>query len=98
MFTGLGFKPLGYERVTTLSAAKGLTVPSGAQLAIITVNAQSVRFRDDGVDPDAATGVLLPVTTAGLPFEYSGALGKIKFFETQASATLDVLYYRRGGE
>jgi hypothetical protein len=64
---------------------------------MITISGTSVRYRDDGVAPTAALGVVLPVTTAGLPFLYAGTLSKIQFIPTAATSTLDVLYYRGAG-
>ncbi|MES2167967.1 MAG: hypothetical protein V4458_13200 [Pseudomonadota bacterium] len=83
--------PLGYEQITGLSAAKGLTVPAGATFAIITADTQDVRYRDDGAAPTASIGMPL---VKGAIFQYSGTLSKIKFIEQSASAVLNVSYYR----
>jgi hypothetical protein len=53
--------PLGFEQVTGLSSAKGLTVPDRATRALITCDTQNVRWRDDGTSPTAAIGIrMLP--------------------------------------
>lgn len=83
-------KPLGHEQVTGLSAVKGLTVPSGAQRALLICTAQNVRWRDDGTNPDGTTGIQLPKNTL---FWYEGDLSAIKFIEEAASAVLEVSYY-----
>lgn len=83
-------KPLGYEQITTLSAASGLTVPSGATSAVIIAETQSVRWRDDGTNPSGTVGMLLPTNTM---LEYSGNLAAIKFIETAASAKLNITYF-----
>lgn len=86
--------PKGYQQLSLSSAAIAtLTVPAGAQVALITVSTNAVRFRDDGSNPSTTTGVLLPVTTAGLPFEYAGALAALAFSWTGANATIDISYY-----
>jgi hypothetical protein len=85
--------PMGYEKVTALSAAKGLTVPDGARYARIQAEAQAVRYKDDGNNPTSTDGLQIKV---GPEFElfYDGDLAEIKFLELAASATLQVLYYR----
>ena len=83
-------KPLGYEKVTGLNSAKGLTVPSGAQRALLISTAQNVRWRDDGTNPAADTGIRLPKDTLSW---YEGDLSAIKFIEESASAILNVSYY-----
>lgn len=81
---------LGYQQITSLSAATGLTVPAGATLAVIAPLTQSVRWRDDGVNPTASIG--MPIA-AGAYFSYDGNLKAIKFIQMTASAELNVAYY-----
>lgn len=83
-------KPLGYQQLSP-TVATGLTVPSGASIAVMSVSTASVRYRDDGTAPDSTHGVVLPVTTSGLPFAYMGDLSKIQFIS--ATGVLDILYY-----
>ncbi len=84
-------KPLGYQQITSLAAAAPLTVPAGTSYILFKPNAQAVRFRDDGVNPTASIGY--PVA-AGSEYVYTGASpGALRFIETTAGATLDVLYY-----
>lgn len=81
---------LGYQQITSLSAATGLTIPAGATLAVITPVTQGVRWRDDGVDPTATVG--MPVA-AGAYFNYDGDLNRIRFIQATASAELNISYY-----
>ena len=83
-------KPVGYQQITSLSAATALTVPAGARSAVIIAQTQAVRWRDDGTNPSATVGMPLPVNTM---LEYSGDLAAIKFFEQTASAALNISYY-----
>lgn len=87
----LTFVPLGYEQITDTDAAFGLTVPNGATSAVITAEAQDVRYRDDGIDPTASIGMPL---AKGLPLQYSGTLSKITFIAQTNGAILNVSYYR----
>ena len=84
-------KPMGYEKVTGLTTAKALTVPTGARIALIKPETQGVRFRDDGTNPTATDGFLLD---AGEEFIYTGKLATLRFIEAAATSTLHVSYYR----
>ena len=89
---------IGYQQITSLSAAANLTVPatdlSGNKqqptIAIIIPETQGVRWRDDGVAPTASVGMPL---AAGVALQYDGDLTKIKFIEQTASAKLNISYY-----
>lgn len=83
-------KPLGYQQITVLSSAAGLTVPAGAQRARIQAETQAVRWRDDGTNPTSTAG--LRIAAAG-ELWYEGDLSAIKFIEEAASAKLNVAYY-----
>ena len=83
--------PLGYEQITGLSSVQPLTVPTGARLAVICVESQTIRWRDDGVDPTSSVGMPLP--TSGY-FIYNGNLAAFRAIETAASAVLNVEYYK----
>ncbi len=86
------FTPIGYQQITPLAVATGLTIPTGApKLVEICVSTAGVRYRDDGTNPTASVGV--PVA-AGVCFQYSGSLSAIKFIGIISTAVLDVLYYR----
>lgn len=82
--------PLGYQQITNLAAAVGLTVPAGARYALIQCETQGVRWRDDGQDPTAAVGMRL--TTTG-ELRYDGDLDAIKFIQEAANAKLNASYY-----
>lgn len=89
---------LGYQQITDLSSAVGLTVPTRdanglsvkANFALITPLTQGVRWRDDGVNPTASIGMPL---AAGVTIQYDGDLSRILFIQTTASAELNVSYY-----
>lgn len=92
---GFNAIPCGYQKITALNAVKGLTAPTTkgpVHAALLRTEGQSVRWRDDGTDPDATNGTLVQPTDP--PFEYTGDLSAIKFFEVAASATLHVHYYQ----
>jgi len=81
---------LGYQQITNLSSAVGLTVPVGATRALIAPLTKDIRWRDDKTAPTATIG--MPVT-AGTYLSYDGDLQNIKFIETSASAELNITYY-----
>jgi len=82
--------PMGFQQLTGLSSAKGLTVPPGARLAVINCATQAITWRDDGTAPTASVGMYLPVNE---PFVYSGNLNQLQFIEVTASAVVNISYY-----
>lgn len=92
--------PCGYEQLTDLDVAKGLTVPSteAGQLAnycIITPDdpeGPGARWRDDGEDPTDSVGYPLD---ADEELIYDAALSSVKFIETAPGLILNVTYYRQ---
>jgi hypothetical protein len=81
---------LGYQQITSLSSATGLTIPLGTTLALIVPETQNVRWRDDGTNPTASVGMPIFV---GASLSYDGDLNRIKFIESTAGATLNICYY-----
>ncbi len=85
--------PLGFEAIADLSTAVGLTVPSGADFAVIRATGAVVYWRDDGVAPTSSAGMPLGVTDP--PLEYFGDLSAIRF--VSASGGVSVSFYRIAG-
>jgi hypothetical protein len=81
---------LGYQQITSLSSATGLTIPQGTTLALIVPETQNVRWRDDGTNPTASVGMPIFV---GASLSYDGDLSRIRFIESTAGATLNISYY-----
>ncbi len=82
--------PKGYEQITNVASSVGLTLPFGTTRALIVVESQAVRWRDDGVNPTADVGMLLGI---GEELVYSDNLAAIRFIETTPSAILNISYY-----
>lgn len=86
-----GYRALGYEQITNVSAAVGLTIPAGCSLILVTPQTQAVRWRDDGTNPTSTVGYPL---AAGTELQYAaGQMSSLKFIEQAASSTLNVCYY-----
>lgn len=83
--------PNGYEQITSLSAAAGLTVPELSQWAFIQAESQDLRWRDDGTNPTASTGMLIK---SGEGMWYNGRLSAFKMIEVVASGKANVSYYK----
>lgn len=89
---------MGYQQITDLSSATGLTVPTTTPfgnnykpvLAVIVSESADVRWRDDGTAPTASVG--MPLAT-GVMLQYDGDLSKIKFIQQSSGAKLNVSYY-----
>jgi hypothetical protein len=88
----------GYQQITTLTSATGLTVPTVTPeglngkpvFALIVAEGAPVRWRDDSTAPTATVGMPLAI---GVPLQYDGDLSKIRFIQQSASGILNVSYY-----
>ena len=80
---------LGFQQITSLSAAAALTVPAGTRYALVQCETQNVRWRADGIDPTATVGMLLKTTDQPLALAALNA----KFIEATGSAVLNVSYF-----
>lgn len=81
---------LGYQQISTVSSSIGLTIPTGATMALIVPEGQNVRWRDDGTAPTSLIGMPLAV---GESLNYDGDLSRIRFIEQVAGAKLNISYY-----
>lgn len=72
-----------------------LDTPEHANFVVLSVEAQAVRYRDDGTDPTASHGVLIPVTTIE-PWVYASATGlaALKFIAVTGTAKINAVFYR----
>lgn len=89
----MGTKPLGYQQITVSTSAVGLTLPKGAIRAVVGVEAQPLRYRDDGTNPSASVGYLV---VAGGTVEVYGSTALSKFKAIRSGGTdavLNVNYY-----
>jgi hypothetical protein len=84
------YTPMGFEQVTGMDSSTGLTVPKGARYALLSAEAQGIRWSDASV-PTTALGIVMAV--ADQPFWYAGNLNSLRFFEDTSGAILNVLYY-----
>lgn len=87
-------KPAGYQQLTVSTTAVGLTVPSGAGRAVIVVEAQPIRYRDDGTAPTASVGMLC---AAALRFDIESRESLLAFRAIRqggVDAVLSISYYK----
>jgi hypothetical protein len=93
-------QPLGYQQLTSFSAATNLTVPAGATYALInvegTAGTDTVRWRDDGTAPTTSVGMLMNATgdQRWPPLLYAGNLSTIQFIVAAGNPKVNVSYYR----
>ncbi|MCC6530931.1 MAG: hypothetical protein IT531_00140 [Burkholderiales bacterium] len=93
--------PMGYEQITDLSSAVGLTVPSSAsiiagrmvtaRLALMRAEGAPIRWRGDGVAPTASVGMHLEAADGFFP--YTGDLGAFLAILESGSPKLNIEYY-----
>jgi len=90
----------GYQQITSLAASTALTIPTRSNqtgvagtptVAVIIPTGAGVRWRDDGVAPTATVG--MPLGVDGVLI-YDGDLTRIRFIQQQATAVLNVSYYK----
>jgi hypothetical protein len=87
-------KPCGYQQITVNTDVKTLTVPAGASRAIVVVEDQPLRYRDDGVAPTASVGMLCVATTR-FEIESSYALKAFKAIRSGGTdSVLSISYYK----
>lgn len=92
-------KPAGFEQVTVSSSVVSLDPPNDASKALLGVEANSLRYRDDGTDPTATVGFLLKTQGNNPPpfvtLESKEAIKQFRAIRDGSSdATLNVLYYK----
>lgn len=81
--------PLGFQQLA-IDSSTALTPPVGARTALVHVEAQAARWRDDGNAPSATVGMRLAV---GGELRYTGSLAAIRFISETAGAKINVSYY-----
>ncbi len=78
----------------TTSSTASLTsggIPNSATLAVISVEGEPIRYRDDGQAPTSSVG--MPIAN-GQAFTYQSTLSKLQFIQESSSASIDILFYR----
>ena len=89
---GYAATPKGYQQLTSITSSTGLTVPSGATYCVVVVEANGVRYRDDGTAPTASVGMPLAVGQS-VSFYGTTELAAVKFIQQASGAILNVSYY-----
>lgn len=84
--------PKGYEQLTVSTTAVALTIPTGATRAVIKVDAQPVRLRNDGVDPTATVGYLLKADDT-IELTSEGLTGAKFIRDGGTDGVLNIIYY-----
>lgn len=82
--------PLGYMRHATWSGVWRPEPPDGALSALVRVEGGTVRWRDDGVEPDLVNG--MPMYD-GDPLQYDLTTQALWFFALDPAVVLHVAFY-----
>lgn len=82
--------PLGYMRHADWEGAWRPMPPDGALSALVRVEGGTVRWRDDGVEPDVLNG--MPMYD-GDPLQYDLTTQSLWFFPVDGAAVLHVSFY-----
>lgn len=84
-----------YDKETALGTVKPLpNLPADANKAVVCIEGTDVRWRPDGdvTAPTATEGMILPAGSTTVFVYGNGALAKLRFIESAASAKLRVVY------
>ena len=92
-------KSLGYfqaaagsiDAAATLSSLVSGGIPLGATRVRISVGAQAIRWRDDGVNPTAAIG--MPQAVGSVIDYQERDMASLRFISQVAGAILDITFY-----
>jgi hypothetical protein len=84
----------GYQNLPVSTTAVTLSVPAGADYAVVRCETNSIRWTDDGTTPTAgATGNGVPMLAADPPLTIPNP-ATFKAIRVTADGALHVLYYR----
>lgn len=93
--SGIRRTPCGYQQLT-VTTLQSLTIPAACNgapvLAVIKVETQAVRYRDDGTAPTSSVG--MPVAVTDAPIYYEGTISALQFIAQVSGGVVDVSYYR----
>lgn len=78
----------------TFDTAETLTVPAGAQVALLSPHGTDARWRDAGVAPTTTVGQVVKADTS---YEYWGDLNTIQVIAVTPGGSMAVSYYKIAG-
>jgi len=82
-----------FQQLTVSTTAVGLTVPLGAKIAVISIESEPLRYRDDLTNPTAAVGVLVNVGSSLIVC--SNTLERVRFIRSGGSdSTINASFYK----
>lgn len=98
------YAPLGFCQITSLASAVSLvtascatgSVPTGATIAEICVEAAGIRYRDDGTAPTTTVGIPVePTSTSPICFAYAvNPLSNMQLIAISGSPVVNALFYK----
>jgi hypothetical protein len=92
--TVLWGEPVSYQQLTVSGTAVALTVPNNANKAMIMLETDDIRWRDDGTAPSSTVGMYL-YTGSTLQLNSLTSLNNFRAIRVNGDATLNISYYRQ---
>ena len=96
--------PFAFEEISVSSTAVGFTSGTafplgekGADMAVVTIEDDAIRYRDDGLAPTATVGHPAAVSTS-LTVCGPESLKRFRMIRQTTDADVNVTYYREGGQ
>ena len=83
-------RALSYDQLT-LTAATGLTPPAGASMAWLQAESANIRYKLNGQDPTAASGLIMRSTEP--PIEIQTDLYAVRVIQESAGSKLNIIYF-----
>ena len=92
---GNWYKSLGYTQVEVDDTAISVgVIPIDVTFTLLMIEGGDVRFRDDGIDPTASSGMRVD---KGGTLKYDADPSALRFIAVSAPATVNVTFYGIGG-
>lgn len=86
--------PLGYQQLAVSNTAVGFTLPATSRpvrVAIVMVEANPIRYRDDGTNPTATVGTLINPNVSVVVC--GAAINRFRAIRSGSDAVLSINYY-----
>lgn len=80
-----------FVQIADLDTPQALAMPRNVNYVMIQAQDADVRYRDDGIVPTAAIGLIL--YAGDPPTKFAGSIKLLRFIQVTATAKLNIRYY-----
>lgn len=97
LFVPVAFQTASLANSTAVAVNSTVRAAKPSRL-VVSVETQSVRFRDDGTNPTLTTGVLLTAANSPYVFEGYNRTSALKFQRSTGTAKISIAAYKNFGD